>query len=591
MNYKSTPKMTQDTIDIRGLFKNMQSIGFSTLNHVCEKIDNSISANAKAIKIIAEPETNSLIVCDDGDGMNMDEMRICGMVHRRTDATSIKHGRYGAGGNIADIGITDMGKVHYVSKPKNDNAIYEMPLNYNVVKLEEYKLNPHEASRKTEETLWNKYAINPQSSGTVQIMHSNPKFMKEFIEGIEKNDITESYRFNLGCIYREQLHNGLKLSFQINEKIYNIEPIDRSKYAVISNEKHKQKVIIRACQLADLSYRFYFPDKTTGQSSYRDISKRGKNIKEEVPDKTLYTPLGDIVITSTYNKDWIELTKPDLEKMQINYKFPQDKLKAILGGINVIRNEKQIAQFPSSRTGLSNGLIPYAQNSHHMVAFKASVQMDTLFDVLVNKSNLVEKNIQKDLFSTIEHICDTFVTKMKRLDEPEIPPPVPPPTKTTCCNQVKCVCPVPTGQLPVPKPVPKPVPQPTKTTCCNQNKCICPPKEKVATPKPLPVPQQPQTLCKCCNQVKCNKPIILPPKIETVVVLNHDVVFSKTDTQLIVSHRKKNYNIHIPYVGQYNITEKYYTEILMKLGEQRFLDWIVKSNEMGLFEHNRVYFN
>ena len=36
--------------------------------------------------------------------------------------------------------------------------------------------------------------------------------------------------------------------------------------------------------------------------------------------------------------------------------------------------------------------------------------------------------------------------------------------------------------------------------------------------------------------------------------------------------------------------EKYLNEILMNLGEKRFMEWIEKSAERGVFEHNKAYF-
>ena len=605
--------MNQDTIDIRGLFKNMQSIGFSLLHCLCEKIDNSISAGATHIKITIDNTSmnnmnntnmNLLIVADDANGMNIEGLHNCGTVNRRTDATHTKHGRFGAGGNIADIVITCMGKVHYISKPKDDDTVYEMPLNYDVVKMEDYKLNPHEASRKTED-LWQKYAINKESSGTVQLMFSNPTILKELITGLKIDNITGD-RFKLGSIYYEQLHRGLKLSFQINETLYPIEPIDRSKYAAIHKDD-KQKVTIRAYQLANSSsYRFYYSD-ASGAYSYREFtqSKRGKNIKE-APEKTLHKHLGDIVISSTYHANWCDLIKPDLDKMQLKtLGISQDKIKLLLGGINVFRNEKLLAQFPSSRTGLSAGLIPYFQNSHHMIAFKANDQMDKFFDVLVNKSNLVEQNIQQELLNTIEVICDGFASKMKRNHEivcqkckatdkcacpPPPPPPPPVPVPVVVCQKCKA-----TDKCACPSPPPVPVPVVICQKCKAIDKCACPP--------PPPPPPAPVVICQKCKATdKCACPPPPPPPVPVVVCQKCKATiictcpsppkfeFSKSENNVVIWYQKKNIFV-IPFVGRYEISETFYKEILMNLGDQRFMEWIEKSAERGVFEHNKTYFS
>ena len=570
--------MAQENICYRGTFLNMKKIGFNLLNDSCEKHENSISAGAKTIRCVIEADTNKYIHTDDAHGMNIDGLIVCGKVNNRTDATATSHGRFGAGGQIADINITDLGQVHYISKPVNEPCIYEMSLNYNIHKNEDYKVNPHESSRRTED-VWNTYAIDINGSGTVQLLQSTPAIIKTLIDGIISDDIITSYRFELACIYNNQLRKGLIMEYRIGEKSYNISPIDRLKYNEIE-PAHKQEAIIKVCQLSDQSYRFYYTEK--GNSYYRNCtnSTKGKAVKE-TPSKNPHTHIGDIVLQSTYHKDWLQFLKPDLDRMGLVIQCPQDKARAKLGGMIYERNGKQIAQFPSSNAGDSAGLIPFLLGSHHNIAFVASEQMDDLFGVLVNKSNLVETNISRELLSTIEHICDRFAKKMQ---SQALAAKAPAKMATLENTVTPTVAAAPTTVEPT-------TVEPIVDVPVVAQAKVAPAKVTPAKAAPAKAAPAKVTPAKVVPANTATAAPIKPatPIIPVVTVLNHNVNFSKTDTNIIVSHNQAII-VSIPYAGQYNITEKYYNEILMKLGEKRFIEYITKCLEMGWFAHNAMYF-
>jgi len=591
--------MAQETFSFRGTFLNMKKIGFNLLNDSCEKHENSISAGAKTICGIIEEATNKYIHTDDANGMNIDGLKVCGKVNNRTDATSTSHGRYGAGGQIADINITNLGQVHYISKPVNDTCTYEMTLNYDIQKNEDYTVNPHEASHRTEKT-WNTYAIDANGSGTVQILQSTSAIIKTLIAGIVSDDIITSYRFELGCIYNNQIREGLNMKYQIGEKNYNISPIDRLKYNEIE-PAHKQTTIIKVCQLSDLSYRFYYTEKR--ESYYRDCtnSTKGKAVKE-TPSKNPHTHIGNIVLRSTYHKDWQQFLKPDLDRMGLVIKCTQDKARAKLGGMMYERNGKQIAQFPSSKAGDSAGLIPYLQGSHHNIAFLASEEMDDLFGVLVNKSNLVEINISRELLITIEHICDRFAKQIQK-NQAKTTLTVPATENTVVLPLVVAIQAIEAEKDAASKDVPaKAVPAKAVPAKAVPAKAVpakdVPSKDvpsKDVPSKDVPSKDVPSKDVPSkdvpAKDVPSTAAHIKPatPIIPVVTVCNHNVNFSKTDTNIIVSNNQV-IMFSIPYAGQYNITEKYYNETLMKLGEKRFIEYITKCSEQGLFALNAAYF-
>jgi len=575
---------TNEAINIRGMFINMNSIGFNNYDCLCEKIDNSIQEDATEIKIIIDTKNNHIIIVDNGNGMNEDQLKICGTLHRRTKSSKDKHGRFGAGGNISDIILTKLGLVHYISTP-NDGTddVKEMKINYNVKEYSDYVLHPHDASKKTSK-LWDKYAIDKNDSGTVQILHSYPEKIQQLMNSIENNNINESYRFNFGRMYNKQLENGLKFQIQTDEEnVYTISAIDLFKYDDIKKEdKDIFKIIV---WLENGSYVFYYKFDNNNSLYYRDYSKstHGKELLMKVTPIGIY--IGEIELECSYHPDWIVIIKKDLDNMNIDStKISQDKFRAIIGGIIIERNNKQIAQFTSCDAGVTSALIPFYQKSHHNVKFKANEHLDDLFGVLVNKSNLERKNINDNLNKTIKFLCDKFVGKMnkqygeKKIEQPTTAVPVPPvapitPTTTVPVPPLASV--LPTTTVPVP---PLASVLPTTTVPVPPVAPITP-TTTLPVPPPAPVPPTSSNQVNPINPLKPIVPVSPPSNIK----------ISKSENELIVTYKEKII-ANIPYVGQYGITEKYYSAILTELGDERFAELINNDKKKGHFEDHRQFY-
>lgn len=565
--------MSYDTIDLRGTFENTKSIGFNHLDAFCEKIDNSISAKAISISCKIDSANNTITIADNGIGMNIRGLRECCTINNRKESTSDAHGRFGIGGQVADIILTDLGPVHMISKPKDDANLYEMNVNYNITKNDDYQLNPHEASRKTEE-LWERSAIDT-TSGTIQVLQSTSDIIPSLSDKINDPNILTSYRFQFGCKYNKQLRNGLVMKFDIDNNSHTIMPIDRLRFDKTVSTC-KQKIIIKVHRLPNKSYRFYYPDEKNAKSQYWDYShsKRGKIVTES-PDNTKTVYIGDITLQSTYNEDWVKCLEPELHSMGIKTIGNQVDLKAILGGTIYERNDKMLAQFPSSQTGLSASLIPYYQNSHHNVSFDANETLDSLFGVLVNKSNLVDINIYPDLFSTITALCNKFANKMHTnaqkaavlLSTYVAPKPIVPTSAGGSKSVVpKAVVPTSAGGSKANAPTPTVVAPKTVVPTS-----VVGPSTVIATPK-TPAPTS-----------------AVLPMANPLPITRNNIIFNKNQTHLLITHNQQT--IHeIRYTGQYRITEQYYTEMLTHLGEERFLEWLTKSREIGQFACNETYF-
>jgi hypothetical protein len=426
--------MSASSISFIGFIKSMMEIGFTLWQCMNEKLENSDSANANNMKITLHD--GKLVIADDGDGMNEEEMKTCGKFHNRSSSSADKHGTKGVGGNIADINLSGGGRVVYCSKSASSMAegsqsITYMELNYGVQTEEEYRPRPQEAPRRIEEQIWNKYAIDPSRTGTVQVVENVPsKIYKELVESIKANDIVHSFRRIWAFTYVSILSDGKKIIFDVEGEEFILHPIDMMKYDE-TNHQHRQKDV---CSIyvkngsgshanGDDELRVYYKNPSNGKLYYRDYSRSNKGNETEQkqrPEEDGYTKIGDFTITHTYNQNWRELHKAEMEQNGIDVACcsDQDFSNHSGGGVlTIARNRKHVCQFPTCQTGESASYIPYHQNTKHLLDYDACDTMDALFNIQLNKSSLVRDNIQKDMFRTVNYLNRKFIGKMKTLTE------------------------------------------------------------------------------------------------------------------------------------------------------------------------------
>lgn len=421
--------MSASSISFVGFIISMMEIGFTLWQCMNEKIENSDSANAGNIKITLRD--GKLIIADDGNGMNEEEMKTCGRFHNRTSSAVNKHGTKGVGGNIADINLSGGGRVIYCSKSASSSSssssrdiVTSMELNYGVATEEEYRPRPQEASRRIEEEVWDKYSLNKEHTGTVQLYETvPPKIYKELTQSIKSNDIVQSFRRIWAFTYESLLRSKKTIIFDVEGEEFTLYPIDMMKYSETDElNRHIDRCSIwkKTIDAQNEETRVYYTNPR-GKLCYRDYSNsnKGNETAQARPEEDGFTKIGDFTITHTYNQNWRELHKLEMERNGINVACnDQDFLNNIGGGVvTIARNRKHVCQFQTSQTGESASYIPYHQNSKHLLDYDASDIMDGLFNIQLNKSSLVSDNIQKEVFRTIQHLNRKFIGKMKTLTE------------------------------------------------------------------------------------------------------------------------------------------------------------------------------
>lgn len=114
------------------LIESMRSLGYSFPAAIADLIDNSISANAKNIEIISEPnESNpSLIILDDGGGMDKD--RIFEAMRYGSDPLAVRDsndlGRFGLG--LKSASLSQCKKLIVASKQNGKTNAFSWDLDY-----------------------------------------------------------------------------------------------------------------------------------------------------------------------------------------------------------------------------------------------------------------------------------------------------------------------------------------------------------------------------------------------------------------------------------------------------------------------------
>lgn len=412
--------MAESSINFSGLISSMREIGFTIWQCINEKIENSDSAHANTVKITLRD--GKLVIADDGDGMNIEQMRSCGKFHNRSSSSAIKHGTKGVGGNIADINLSGGGRVIYCSKSVASlDVVYLMKLNYDVDTEEMYRPTPDEAPRRYEDEVWGKYALNKTTKGTVQLFETVPeKIYKELVESIKTENIITSYRRIWGLTYDSMLRSGKKIIFDVEGELFNLHPIDMMKYDEIEeDQRHIDNCSIYANNDNLDKLHVYYEKK--GKLYYRDYSEsaQGKTMQKLKPEEDGFTKIGNFKLTHTYSAvKWRELHRFEMESNGINLNYCTDQeLRNSIGGgvVTFARNHKHVSQFPTSKLGESAADIPYHQKSKHLLDYDATDSMDELFNIQINKSTLEIDNIQKEVMRIIKYLNRTFVGKMKSI--------------------------------------------------------------------------------------------------------------------------------------------------------------------------------
>ena len=422
-----------ESIDHVGMLLNMLSYGFTTPHCLNELIDNSLGADATSIRIILTTNgpTPQFVISDNGTGMTLEELRQAYVLHNRKPATNQKQGRFGIGGNHALVQFTQLkGKTLTLTRPKEDmTKRFELEIDFDETKRQgRYDVIPH---RLTVDNLavWEKYAINPSSHGTVILIDLDNEIAREMEKLLQSSTVKENMRYALGEIYCAALEQGTEIEIVHNEDRSSISPHDFLQWGEIE-EKNKKEMIFHVYKKKGTGEVVLFYRASTKKGTYdpngpitgyRKNGKEGKIMKgfvpSPLPDESEAVYYGPITIQVAYHANWIGLKKNNLEEWGIT--VPEGErdegiqaLRYALSGTAFNRNGRQLDRFPLELANSGDKAErPIIDGTNCTISFQArqedqpeDIIMDDIFGVRVDKSRLEKELIEKIVLETAEKI-------------------------------------------------------------------------------------------------------------------------------------------------------------------------------------------
>jgi len=418
-----------NAISVSGLLKNMLQDGFSTRHCISELIDDSLGASSRTIKIYLDSNKCLLIVADDGNGMTRENLKKAHHLHSRSCASN-KHGRFGIGRKYALAHFTQLkGAVKTVSRSVDTKILSQLDIDFvKVLESEEY--NPYSHGIEAEFcSIWDTYALNKDSNGTMTHLQCASSVLNEMIEMIKSENVAQSLNYFLGTTYHNFLKSGGEIIIVLDGVEKSIEPIDRLCWDSVKEKT--EHIIAIYFNKTSREVRGYFDEQYTkahkGKTGYL-IFKKGKRPsfeKEEEPNGESWENLGQVTLRCAYSENWNPLQKAVLKKMGIN--VPEgneegiEELRRILGGTDIERNGKLVAQFQAEKAKAGDhAAYHYHENSRYSVKFNAVTDdkkplddeeftLDNVFNIQVNKSRVDMSLIDQTVWATIEKIRKAYV--------------------------------------------------------------------------------------------------------------------------------------------------------------------------------------
>jgi hypothetical protein len=417
--------MATHSIDIPGLLRNSLSVGVSIPDALSEEIENSLSAGSTEIRL--NLSNNHLIISDNGWGMDPDKLEQSCCLHSRTTSSGEHHGRFGFGSKQAEIILTNLeGPVTKFSSV-NGNDISQITVNYPKI-LQTGVYYPQVGGIQCDSRhTWDKNAIDPVGSGTITCIVLSPVTQCALSELIT-NETVAGIRFKFATTYCDALTKGVKIAIQFGDTSYQIHPIDRLGTSLIEGQlppnvqfEHESHAIanLQNTITGEIVTHVMCPNGT--RMGLDKTHKKFVHMPEECMGSLEH--IGDTKCSFAYSNNWSLVQKCDLEKNGITPLH--DKQNGIqmfrkkTNGTEIVRNGKMLKHIQSKPiTNGDKAAYKYHEQTRTRAEFIANEQMDELYNVQVNKSQVNEELIKKSMWNTIERLRQIFINKCYKTLEP-----------------------------------------------------------------------------------------------------------------------------------------------------------------------------
>jgi hypothetical protein len=408
--------------DIPGQLQNALSTGVGITDALLEIFDNSISAGSSEIhmKLIG----NTLYFSDNGHGMNPDKLEDSAWLNRRTTSSSERHGRFGFGGKQAEITLTNLeGPVTKFSS-SDGNTISQITTNYPRI-LQTGVYAPQVGGLQCDSRhIWDENARDPNGPGMLTRICIPEAVRRELSELCDNITVT-GLRFTLATTYRETLTNGVKITIQHGDDIYQVYPFDRlcsstRDMSLPPNIHYQYKLYEIYILTKEGEPASYYMKPSDGVCKRFDRTKQKTNwIDDDAPESFDLDIIGSLTYEIAYSSDWNFFQQDNLKKNGITplndgKKGVEKEQRIKTDGKELVRNGKIIKHSEWKWKNVGNTEKHIHKKIRERISFKASEDMDNVWKVQVNKSSVNESQIDPNLLKSLEQLKTSFMNDCHR---------------------------------------------------------------------------------------------------------------------------------------------------------------------------------
>ena len=407
--------MAKSNIDIAGTLCNMMEDGFNVKDSLSEKIDNSFDWGATNIVCIFNTRTKQCLCIDDGVGMGLEKLKKAITLNERSDASNSKQGKYGAGLPHALVVDTQLqGKISIISKELNSDTPLSISIDFpECVKENEYFNKPGDVTV-PQNKIYLEYKI--ADHGTIIVEDFAVNVLSELVTRIDSCSITNSLVYELGVKYADYINDGKNIKLIVDNSEIEVKAIDPLCTGLVPVDDIQN--VVCSVYVKDNEYRVLYNKK--GKCGYNEIGNNKRVKFTQDADNNGWTAIQNFTVKSAYSPLWdnhqkqiIDFIENDetndeedneiKQKVHVRYKF--------MSGVYYKRNQKCIGRINIERpTQGDEDAKKFVTDSRHQIQFP--VELDTLFNVQINKSRLNEDNICQAVQMTIQQIMKDFANKM-----------------------------------------------------------------------------------------------------------------------------------------------------------------------------------
>lgn len=393
---------TTSNISIPGLLRSTKTKGFTTQGALHELIDNSIDAGATIIDIKFDSTSKTLVISDNGNGMDKKQADKAYCIHNDKPASD-KIGLFGVGKTVAEGVLSDLKSTTMTITKSETGRLLEISADWpSSISTGTWNPISHGASADIGLPMWKNQAVN-LSHGTVVFIQMTPDSFDKFTSEIEKlvgeicytyQDVVNTIRINLfidGVQQEMNYTDGLGWNLVDDEKrnITRIEVWTKegSETRVFHNEGSEMVRFNRNAKTSTGTSKD--PLTATRLKDYTSSIEEGYICKANFQLRSVYNPIWNPELVQSDSDE----TRPDFTRGYLSFRRGNRHLKRLDGEV------------PNSGDFERRRVLGSARHS-----LDYTYTADEFLRTEGNKSNVTKDNVDKDLMWTVRALARKWST-------------------------------------------------------------------------------------------------------------------------------------------------------------------------------------